>query len=120
MRKCILFSYLLFVFTGLMAQNGQEGGGVSVMTASLCMGILLCLIGFGLSMFAWRKEGKETTVDEAKQKRADKLGFAGLIIGGVGLLCLLPLLFMLQSIVLAILGGFFLLGIGYVIYRIVK
>ncbi len=116
----INFLFILSLIANpLFAQTNQEMPLFSAMSLSLWTGIPLCLIGFGLSMFAWRKEGKGN-IAANKEKRADKLGCIGLVIGGLGIICLLPILFLLQSIVITIFAAFFLLGVGYLIYRIVK
>lgn len=111
--------FFLFNSTSVFAQSATSTSVLSSFTLSLVTGLSLSILGFGLSMFAWRKEGKQP-VSEDKQKRADKIGCVGLVIGGLGILCLVPLLFLLQSMMMTAIGFSVLALVTYVIYRILK
>lgn len=119
MKKIVSLAVLLFSMSVLIAQNAEGGGVLSSVAISAVVGICLCVIGFGFSMFAWRKEGKEP-LPEIKQKRADKMGCVGLVIGALGILCLIPLLFVLQNMLIMAIAAVVMIIVGYVIYRIVK
>lgn len=104
---------------GLFAQTTVGSNPFSLISASLWTGIPLCLIGFGMSMFAWRKEGKVPLTEKA-EKKADKFGCVGLVIGGLGVFCLIPAIMTLHTIFMSLLGAAILLFVGFVIYKIVK